>query len=120
MADGDRVPANLWLSGFRPPAYACLYPILVVEARKHGYALGLHGSMARDLDVIAVPWTDEASAPDALVASFVDVLGAHVSGDTPRPKPHGRICWSLMMDGGFYVDLSVVPRAPAAKEDDRG
>lgn len=31
-------------------------------ARGCGYAIGLHGSMKRDVDLIAVPWTDEARA----------------------------------------------------------
>ncbi len=40
-----------------------IYPQLVEEARRHGYALAPHGSLQRDLDLIAVPWSEEAAAP---------------------------------------------------------
>jgi len=31
-----------------------------VSPRDCGYAIAPHGSLARDLDVIAVPWTEDA------------------------------------------------------------
>lgn len=34
-----------------PSYYAVLYAELRVVARAHGYALGLHGSLRRDLDL---------------------------------------------------------------------
>lgn len=42
------------------PAYTFLYPILCEAARACGYALAIHGTMQRDLDLVAVPWVDEA------------------------------------------------------------
>jgi hypothetical protein len=27
----------------------------------------------------------------------------------PRPKPHGRMCWTIHFNG-TYIDLSVMPR----------
>lgn len=45
------------------PFYACLYPALCDRAREHGYALAIHGTVATDLDLIAVPWTTAATAP---------------------------------------------------------
>lgn len=96
--------------------YAALYPELREVARQHGYALALHGSLVRDLDLVAIPWTDEAGEPDALVRAIVERCGALVPGDNPTPKPHGREAWTILFgDGGGYIDLSVMPRifAPA-------
>lgn len=50
--------------------YAHLYPSLVVDARELGYALALHGSMARDLDLVAIPWTDDAASARAQPADL--------------------------------------------------
>jgi len=96
------------------PAYYALYFVGMAEtARELGYALTLHGSMQRDLDVVAVPWTDEAVSAVALVARLVERHGMRVTDDSPKNKPHGRRAWVLAMGGKFYVDLSVMPLAPA-------
>ena len=108
------------------PAYALGYiavlPQFQAIARRHGYALAVHGSMATDLDLLACPWTDEATDAETLIES----LRAHMNGffaerewDTnPSARPHGRRAWSLYAteDGakrceGPYYDISVMPRS---------
>lgn len=107
-------------------AYASLLPILVASARTAGYALAPHGSMARDLDLIAVPWTDEATSAEDLILRLIAASGGHL---TPCPlvaehankhsvaveKPHGRRAWSIHLGHQLYLDVSVMPRVPAAK-----
>lgn len=95
-------------------------------AREHGYAIGVHGSLARDVDLIAVPWMVEAVSALDLVDSICEALDLHerkvnlyADPDGPRvmsnpePKPWGRLGWSL--DGcpppWKYLDISVAPRA---------
>ena len=93
-------------------------------AREHGYAIGVHGSLARDIDLIAVPWVEEASAGDVLARAIEIAIGGFIyNGDMidgqpydrdampPEVKPHGRLAWSLHVGGGPYIDLSVMPRA---------
>ena len=58
----------------RAPFYACLYHALCVVARKHGYALMIHGSVVNDLDLVAIPWTEEAVGP----VELKDALMAHI------------------------------------------
>lgn len=85
-------------------------------ARRHGYALAVHGSMERDIDLVAVPWADDAQPAEVVVAEIMDAI-ARVNGGvafvTPgvpvAKKPHGRRAWAIRM-GGTYVDLSVMPR----------
>lgn len=94
-------------------------------AYMEGYAIGLHGSGLRDLDLIACPWTDKATEPMHLVNHFVDRLKrqninarvvdevAPQEGDCwPAPclKPHGRLAITIFIDNLFYVDLSIMPR----------
>ena len=95
------------------PAYACLYPGLAEIARTHGYALAIHGSVSTDLDLIAVPWTDEASSAEivaqAIRAHAAACLTQGCSGGNPEQKPHGRLAWHLGIEAGACIDLSVMP-----------
>jgi hypothetical protein len=105
------------------PMYATLLPPLSEAARAVGYALAVHGTMARDLDLVAVPWTDEAVEPRALIEALMAVCGGklgRVNGagqriDLPEARPHGRRAWLIYLPGGeAYIDLSVMPRVEAA------
>lgn len=88
---------------------------LRAEARACGYALAVHGSLERDIDLIAVPWTAEAVAPEALVSRLRHDLNRlypitlEVGPNAAQSKPHGRLCWSWWIRSWTYVDLSVVP-----------
>lgn len=93
-----------------------IYQPLVQAARNCGYALAVHGSLARDIDLVAVPWTDEAKPveefieriKDAMLAR--DILFVEKLKDNPVSRPHGRLAWAFHLGGGPYIDLSVMPR----------
>lgn len=95
-------------------AYVGLYPFLRDVAARHGYALAVHGSMARDFDLVAIPWTESASSHDELLAEFLDGFGLKLATEpqlTKQDKPHGRLCYILYFgDGGPHLDLSIMPR----------
>jgi hypothetical protein len=79
-------------------------------AREVGYAVGVHGSLKRDFDLIAAPWVDEAVSGEALVEHLCKGLKATIVGG-PEYKPLGRVAYSLQMDGWFkYIDLSIMGR----------
>lgn len=98
--------------------YAGLIEPMRKVARQLGYAITVHGSLVKDIDLVAVPWTDEAVAADVLIAVMIETIKgfdqnsfAFVDRDCPRPKPHGRLCWSVHFTGGGFFDISVMPRA---------
>lgn len=107
--------------GTPAPIYAWIVPLLQKEAQRHGYVIALHGSMQFDLDLVAIPWTDDAVAAAELVAHLCCTLGITKSTipgaaefffgppNGPEPKPHGRQAWSLPIGMGLYVDISVIP-----------
>lgn len=76
--------------------------------RACGYAMAVHGSMQRDLDVVAVPWTERATSALTLVRMLCNQLG--VSRSVPTLKPHGRITYTLLLGGACFMDLSITPR----------
>lgn len=107
-----------------------LYDACIVIARKTarelGYAIGVHGSQKRDLDLMAVPWTVDAVEGPVLVqaityaindsgnhAWFADHRTMQETGKWPAPayKPHGRIAFTIILEGrgGEFIDISVMP-----------
>lgn len=98
------------------PVYVALYPELAGIARKHGYALAIHGSVARDFDLVFVPWAESVSTPDAVLAELAAAYHFRLIGRLTE-KPHGRLCQTISISfGECFVDasfvLSSVQRAP--------
>lgn len=116
-----------------------LLPALREVARRNGYALAVHGSLERDIDLLAAPWVDGATAAADVVrdlyAACKAILGFVTGpggwteqqtfeppiGSLPNPdrKPHGRLGWSILLSGGPYIDLSVMPRLVEPKRSAR-
>lgn len=91
--------------------YCCLYPELAEIARLHGYALAIHGSMARDFDLICIPWVDHPSSPEVVVKAITDTYAIEKFGDLV-PMKHGRLAQTLTIKfGEAAIDLSFMPRA---------
>ena len=82
-------------------------------ALERGWTLALHGSMASDMDIIAVPWVDDACPASELVSALSDCLGETMWKDhhfrDPTPKSHGRVVYTLSIFSDYYIDLSVIP-----------
>jgi hypothetical protein len=102
-----------------PVAYMAVFFKLSSKARELGYALAVHGSVTRDCDLIAVPWTDAAvnalELAHALIAESGGTLcpfekDEYFLNGSPGAKPHGRLVWSILLGGQHYIDLSVMPR----------
>ena len=102
-----------------PSFYAVLYAELRQVALNHGYALAIHGSLHRDLDLIAVPWTDSAAAEETLVKAITEAARGFIQSGNPEEKPHGRHAYTILLGGcsatippdqrATYIDLSVTP-----------
>jgi len=101
--------------------YAQLLPRIREVGKRLGYAIALHGTMQRDLDLLAAPWAEDAAAPAALVAAVAEEVGGFVVGDQgkmssgevsrePTERPHGRLSWNICWGGRPLIDLSVMPR----------
>jgi hypothetical protein len=94
------------------PVYCALYPELTEIARKHGYALSVHGSLARDFDIVCIPWVESPSTPDTVVNEMATTFSFKVIGE-PGKKPHGRIAYTLSIGfGECFLDLSFMPLIP--------
>ncbi len=79
--------------------YSQILPKIRAAGKELGYAIAIHGTMANDLDLIAVPWIEEAAEPSALVSMIAETVSGYVVGDGtnrngrlsdhPAERPHG-------------------------------
>lgn len=101
--------------GIIDPDYGRIYTMVRKLAWEEGYAIGLHGSFTRDLDMIAVPWADQSNhKPEKLVARIIQATGLQEAHGNPGEKPHGRKVWTLLLPefgDPRFVDLSIMPAA---------
>lgn len=107
--------------------YVSVIPKIREAAKECGYGIGLHGSMRRDLDLIAIPWVEEHSDKDVLAAAIQKAACGFTQSYYPwvkgTKKPCGReavsfpICWTVhnIVNNG-HIDLSVMPSLAAERE----
>jgi hypothetical protein len=91
------------------PTYMCLYPGLAEIARANGYALAVHGSLARDMDLIAVPWIESPEPPEKVIAAIESQFAIKRIGELTG-APHGRMIQTIGISfGECFIDLSFMP-----------
>lgn len=115
--------------GIIDPDYARVFTLARCIAWSEGYAIVMHGSFTRDLDLLAVPWTDEATDAEHLVRRIetaLDDLSLLVKDPNAASqgsnKPHGRRSWTFTFKtfgDPRFVDLSVMPRLQKQKDGPR-
>ncbi len=94
------------LPSYAPVYAAALYPDLAQLFRKHGYALAVHGSLQRDFDLVAIPWTETPSTPEDILREIISKFAIRIIG-TETHKLHGRKAWSISIGhGDCALDLS--------------
>lgn len=119
---GNEVPAIREATGaFCRSILDAILPAVRETARFHGYAIAVHGSLKRDIDLIAIPWTEQAVPASVLVqhvkGAIGGVLGNCIELGIPDQKPHGRMAYTLAHPGfAGEIDLSVMPRIEAQLE----
>lgn len=96
------------------PWYVMAFKELERVAQRNGYALAVHGSMGRDLDLIAIPWTEDAESEEKLVNAFERWMGknkgVNVKATHRTEKPHGRVAYTLPFGHTtYYLDISIMP-----------
>lgn len=104
--------------------YAVTFAEIRLVAKQLGYALCLHGSLRKDLDVVAVPWVEDAADEATLVKAIVEASGGFLvcnrEGQHGGVKPHRRRAWTIHFGGcsatvhpedrATYIDLSVMAK----------
>lgn len=96
----------------RPSFYAAMWEDIRQCAMDCGWAVALHGSLASDMDIMAMPWTERAVPFTRLVNKIMDLFEgnelAHLYTITYNEKPFGRIVATIPIWGDFYLDISTM------------
>lgn len=111
----------------KPSLYAFYFEAIKAIGLKYGYNIVLHGSMNRDLDLIAIPWEEKVGDILKMIKEIADTLGGFILSDASREKPHGRFVYVVNInrtidakydgmvtkviehtDPQFYIDISVI------------
>lgn len=107
--------------------YGALIEALKYVSYRCGYALAVHGSLKRDIDLIACPWRDTAVSPDYLIKEIQKTTKAIIGEARPKfgektlkgeLKHCGRIAWCIYLthdDSNPYLDISVMPKVEKEK-----
>lgn len=93
-----------------------ILPPIRLAARGLGYAITVHGSLSRDIDLVAIPWTESAHEPELLIQHIRGIIAGIagrccVTPNSPTEKPHGRKAYTFIHMGEAEIDLSVMPLA---------
>lgn len=94
--------------------YACMWDDLKNAALDCGWALGLHGSLNSDMDIMAMPWIQDCKhigdMLDALEACFVSMDEGHkpLKRVMTKNKPNNRVVYTLHIWADFYLDINVI------------
>ncbi len=92
--------------------YTVLWPSFRKAALDRGWGLALHGSLANDMDMMAMPWTEDAVPVEELVKAISDCIGGTIWKDHHMVpfygKPFGRIVYTLSVCSDWYIDLSIM------------
>jgi hypothetical protein len=122
------------LYNYAPMLYVQLYPKLREVALECGYALCTHGTLQRDFDLVAIPWTENCRTPRELADAVFSVIknyyrfeGAHFVEEGNIHKPHGRVSYTIIIEMSAmeimdtqnhpFIDLSIVPPISISPEE---
>ena len=121
----------------KPSLYAYYFLGMKEIALQFGYNLVLHGSLARDMDLIAIPWTDSPKPELELIHELSNYITGHTAAEGHEKniymmttQPGGRHCYVINVRRGgykrdkkgniadpiqyfedpqYYIDISVTP-----------
>lgn len=96
----------------RTAFYACMYEDIRQCAMDCGWAVSLHGSLASDMDIMAMPWVDNATTfkemIDRVSKLFKDNDMSSQYVITYNEKPHNRVVATIPIWTDFYLDISTI------------
>lgn len=110
----------------KPHIYAVILAPMQEIAKEHGYNLIVHGSMNRDLDLVAIQWIDDYKTHLELLDALSEYLGVPKSRNQDGTGyymhsvlPGGRHNYVINLNRGgrynnhfdeqYYLDISFAP-----------
>ena len=93
----------------RAAFYASMWNDFRQAAMDKGWALGLHGSLASDMDIMAMPWTKDAKPVWEMIMALRKCFGKPREINVTETKmPNNRRVFTLSIWADFYLDINVI------------
>jgi hypothetical protein len=96
----------------RATFYAAIWDDLRNAALDCGWALGLHGSLQSDMDIMAMPWVEDAKPAEDMIQALIDCFTPNPFDDiSKRPnydKPNNRVVYTIHIWGDLYLDVNII------------
>ena len=97
----------------RAAFYAAMWDDIRQCAMNLGWAVALHGSLNSDMDIMAMPWTEDAVTFVEVVDAIVELFdGNELAADgyeiDYESKPFGRIVATIPILEDFHLDISTM------------
>ncbi len=104
MKDRESVTTN-----GRAVFYAAMWNDFRQAAMNKGWALALHGSLANDMDIMAMPWTENAEHPLEMILALKKCFDKPKEINLSETKmPNNRIVYTLYIWADFYLDINII------------
>ena len=100
----------------KPSYYAIMFEPLKEISLKYGYNLVLHGSLNRDMDLIAIPWQENIGDVDEMINEFCEYVGGELNDECTNITFHGRKHYVIDVFRGGYVQGSGFSRLTYLKD----
>lgn len=92
--------------------YACMWEDFRKAALNCGWALGLHGSLNSDMDIMAMPWIEECKSVEEMIIALEDCLtkpDERIFKTTrSNDKPNNRVVYTIHIFSDFYLDINII------------
>ncbi|MNX23719.1 hypothetical protein D3C86_537240 [compost metagenome] len=92
--------------------YACMWEDFRKAALDCGWALGLHGSLNSDMDIMAMPWIENCSSIDVMIESLERCLTKPdeqiFRTEKSTDKPNNRVVYTIHIFADFYLDINII------------
>jgi len=93
--------------------YASILDDLKQKALECGWALGLHGSLQNDMDVMAMPWTEDATDAQTMIEKLSECFNGNIWQEHNKEfseKPRGRKVYTFRIWKDWYLDINIIER----------
>ena len=96
----------------RAAFYAAMWDDIRQCAMDCGWAVALHGSLASDMDIMAMAWTEGAVPFRQMTDKIANLFTGNGLAEnyfiTYSEKPHNRVVATIPIWADFYLDISAV------------
>ncbi|MBS3993133.1 MAG: hypothetical protein KGZ87_05410 [Bacteroidetes bacterium] len=93
--------------------YAAMWNDFRQAALDKGWALGLHGSLNSDMDIMAMPWIENAAPINEMIKALESCLtdpDKKLQFPTTRSadNPNNRVVYTIHIFADFYLDVNII------------